>query len=89
MDFRKAVTLLQNDKSVKGRMERVPTPGQNFEMLIDFAHTPDALEKLLLTFVLSTVVAFGVFFGAMILMKEENTDTAIQLVKQRLHKVAK
>ena len=49
VDFKKAVAFLQNAKSVKGRMEQVPTPGQNFEMLIDFAHTPDALENLLRT----------------------------------------
>ncbi len=47
------------------------------------------VNSSLLTFVLSTVVAFGMFFGVMILMKEENTDAAIQIVKQRLHKAAK
>ena len=36
---------------VSGRMERVPLPEMNtaFSVFIDFAHTPDALEKLLRT----------------------------------------
>ena len=32
---------------VKGRIEVVPTPGQDFTILIDYAHTPDGLEKVL------------------------------------------
>jgi len=32
---------------VKGRIEVVPTPGQDFTVLIDYAHTPDGLEKVL------------------------------------------
>lgn len=33
-------------KGVKGRMEKLPT-GEEFSIFIDFAHTPDALTKLL------------------------------------------
>lgn len=36
-------------RGVKGRLERVPLPTQDFTVYIDFAHTPDALENILLT----------------------------------------
>lgn len=32
---------------VKGRIEIVPTPGRDYTVLIDYAHTPDGLEKVL------------------------------------------
>ncbi len=38
---------LANVTGVKGRIEVVPTPGQEFTVLIDYAHTPDGLEKVL------------------------------------------
>ena len=37
---------LRTAKGVKGRVEVVPTPG-NFTILIDYAHTPDALENVI------------------------------------------
>ena len=38
---------LANVAGVKGRIEVVPTPGTDFTVLIDYAHTPDGLEKVL------------------------------------------
>ena len=38
---------LKTAKGVKGRVEVVPTEGQDFTVLIDYAHTPDALENVL------------------------------------------
>ncbi len=32
---------------VKGRVEVVPTPGRNYTVLIDYAHSPDGLENVL------------------------------------------
>ena len=39
---------LRETRGVKGRIEPVPVP-MDFTVLIDYAHTPDALEKLLIT----------------------------------------
>lgn len=39
---------LSNLRPVKGRMETVPVPAE-FSVLIDYAHTPDALENVLST----------------------------------------
>jgi UDP-N-acetylmuramoyl-L-alanyl-D-glutamate--2,6-diaminopimelate ligase len=41
-----AAQSLGRAKGVKGRVEVVPT-GRDFTMIIDYAHTPDALEKVL------------------------------------------
>lgn len=39
---------LSHMNAVRGRMERVPLPSDaNFTVLLDYAHTPDALEQLL------------------------------------------
>lgn len=37
---------IANLEKVPGRFERVPT-GQEFDVIVDYAHTPDALEKFL------------------------------------------
>ena len=38
---------LAKAKGVPGRVEVVPTPGMDFTVLIDYAHTPDGLENVL------------------------------------------
>ena len=38
---------LRSAKGVKGRVEVVPTPGKDYTILIDYAHTPDGLENVL------------------------------------------
>ena len=42
-----AAKALGSVKGVKGRLEVVPTPGKDYTVLIDYAHTPDALENVL------------------------------------------
>ena len=38
---------LKTAQGVKGRVEVVPTPGKDYTVLIDYAHTPDGLENVL------------------------------------------
>ena len=38
---------LAKNHGVKGRMEIIPTPGTGYTVLNDYAHKPDALEKVL------------------------------------------
>jgi UDP-N-acetylmuramoyl-L-alanyl-D-glutamate--2,6-diaminopimelate ligase len=40
---------IQSLKMVKGRMHRIDE-GQNFDVIIDYAHTPDSFEKIFKTF---------------------------------------
>ncbi|MBO4418398.1 MAG: UDP-N-acetylmuramoyl-L-alanyl-D-glutamate--2,6-diaminopimelate ligase [Oscillospiraceae bacterium] len=42
-----AAKALEHAEGVKGRLEVVPTPGKDYTVLIDYAHTPDALENVL------------------------------------------
>ena len=42
-----AATALARVQGVKGRIEVAPTPGKDFTVLIDYAHTPDGLENVL------------------------------------------
>ena len=45
-DAERVIAFLQTCKGVKGRAEVLPV-GQNFTVLIDYAHTPDALENII------------------------------------------
>lgn len=38
---------LRQVQGVKGRIEVVPTPGTDYTVIIDYSHTPDALENIL------------------------------------------
>ncbi len=38
---------LESCQGVKGRVEVVPTPGKGYTVLIDYSHTPDALENVI------------------------------------------
>ncbi|MEG1547555.1 MAG: UDP-N-acetylmuramoyl-L-alanyl-D-glutamate--2,6-diaminopimelate ligase [Clostridia bacterium] len=40
---------LEHMASVSGRLEPLPTGGRDFTVLLDYAHTPDALENILKT----------------------------------------
>lgn len=42
-----AAAALADAPGVKGRVEVVPTPGEDYTILIDYAHTPDGLENVL------------------------------------------
>ena len=42
-----AAKALGTAQGVKGRVEVVPTPGKDYTILIDYAHTPDGLENVL------------------------------------------
>ena len=42
-----AVRALETAKGVKGRVEVVPTPGEDYTILIDYAHAPDGLQNVL------------------------------------------
>ena len=42
-----ATAALADAPGVKGRVEVVPTPGTDYTVLIDYAHTPDGLENVL------------------------------------------
>ena len=42
-----AAKALLTAAGVKGRVEVVPTPGKDYTILVDYAHTPDGLENVL------------------------------------------
>ena len=47
VSLEEGAAALRNAVGVKGRVEVVPTPGQPYTVLIDYAHTPDGLENVL------------------------------------------
>jgi len=40
---------LESVRSVSGRLEKLPVPNREYAVLLDYAHTPDALENILKT----------------------------------------
>ena len=47
ISLEQAAKALETAQGVKGRVEVVPTPGKDYTVLIDYAHTPDGLENVL------------------------------------------
>lgn len=47
IDLHDASKALATVQGVKGRIEVVPTPGKDYTVLIDYAHTPDGLDNVL------------------------------------------
>lgn len=47
ISLEESAQALKTAKGVKGRVEVVPTPGKDYTVLIDYAHTPDGLENVL------------------------------------------
>ena len=47
VSLEESAQALKTAKGVKGRVEVVPTPGKDYTVLIDYAHTPDGLQNVL------------------------------------------
>ena len=47
VSLRDCADALSHTPGVKGRVEVLPTPGKDYTILADYAHTPDALENVL------------------------------------------
>ncbi len=47
ISLEESASALKTAKGVKGRVEVVPTPGKDYTVLIDYAHTPDGLQNVL------------------------------------------
>ena len=47
ISLEQSAAILAGVKPVKGRVEVVPTPGKDYTILIDYAHSPDGLENVL------------------------------------------
>lgn len=64
MELSKIKKAIESFSGIKGRLELIPLKNKDFSVIIDYAHTPDGLEK-----VLSTIKQFAegrlvVLFGA-------------------------
>lgn len=46
--FDKIINILPNLRNVKGRLQRVTSIKDKYQIFVDYAHTPDALEKTLM-----------------------------------------
>ncbi len=49
LNLRETIANLKNSPQVPGRLERVTTDNQRFQVFVDYAHTPDALVNVLKT----------------------------------------
>jgi UDP-N-acetylmuramoyl-L-alanyl-D-glutamate--2,6-diaminopimelate ligase len=49
LNLRESVTTLKTSPQVPGRLERVTENATKFQVFVDYAHTPDALENVLRT----------------------------------------
>ncbi len=49
ISFADAAAALRDAEGLKGRVEVVPTPGKDFTVILDYAHTPDGMEQVLTT----------------------------------------
>ncbi len=47
ISLEESAAALRGARGVKGRMEVVPTPETDYSVLIDYSHTPDALENVI------------------------------------------
>jgi len=47
VSLEQSARALANVSHVKGRVEVVPTPGKDYTILIDYAHSPDGMENVL------------------------------------------
>ena len=47
VDFTDVLEAISKSNGVKGRIEVVPTPNQNYTVIIDYAHSPDGLENII------------------------------------------
>lgn len=63
MDIKQALLCLPYLRSVPGRMQAIPVPESTARVVIDYAHTPDALAIALQSLRESTSGQLGVVFG--------------------------